>query len=202
MIGSRNIGQADEDFTSRIAKQAAFEGLNIVSGGARGVDETAMLASLNSEGTALGVLASDLLKAALSAKWRKYIKAGELTLVSNCYPEAPFHAGNAMGRNKYIYCLSDYALVVRADEGKGGTWSGAKEDLKNQWVPLFVQDAPGLDGNRALIRFGATSLASPKAALQSKEWLRGLLSKPVPMKPQSEESAGGTPIQKGLFDEG
>ena len=63
-----------------------------MSGGARGVDETAMLASLEAEGTALGVLANDLLKAAISGKWRKYLKINQLVLVSTYYPEAHFQS--------------------------------------------------------------------------------------------------------------
>ena len=33
-------------------------------------------------------------------------------LVSPFYPEAGFNAGNAMGRNRYIYTLADQALVI------------------------------------------------------------------------------------------
>jgi len=30
-----------------------------------------------------------------------------------------------MGRNKLIYAMADYGLVVSADCEKGGTWAGA-----------------------------------------------------------------------------
>lgn len=169
MVGSRDIGKADTEFTKQVAKQAALEGLNLVSGGARGVDEIAMLGALEIEGTAVGVLANDLYKSALAGKWRKYLKNHQLALVTPFYPEGRFQVGNAMGRNKYIYCLSDYSLVVRSDKDKGGTWAGATENLKNKWIPLFVASPSDADGNQALSTMGATELTLPEHT--SSEWL-------------------------------
>lgn len=172
MVGSRNIDASDQEFTQCIARQAAMEGLNIVSGGARGVDETAMLAALEVDGTAIGILANDLLKAALSSKWRKHLKQNQLVLVSTYYPEASFNIGNAMGRNKYIYCLSDFALIVRSDEGKGGTWAGANENLKKKWVPLFIKEPSDADGNTALKKMGVNSLHRVNIQEgENKDWL-------------------------------
>ena len=143
-----------------MARQAALEGLNVVSGGAKGVDETAMLGALSVEGTASGVLAEGLLKAAVSSKWRNHLMNKQLVLVSPFSPEARFQVGNAMARNKYIYCLADYGLVVRSDEGSGGTWSGAIENLKKGWVPLYVKPDSDAPGNRALIAQGGEALAT------------------------------------------
>ena len=58
----------------------------------------------------------------------------------------------AMARNKYIYMLSASTVVVCSGE-KGGTWEGAKEDLKNGWAPLLVSThtKPLQAGNQALL---------------------------------------------------
>ena len=78
-----------------------------------------------------------------------------LVLVSTFYPEAGFNVGNAMQRNKYIYCLSDSATVVQSGT-RGGTWSGAMENLENQWVPLWVKrSADNSAGNSAIAKAGA-----------------------------------------------
>ena len=45
-------------------------------------NETGMLAALDVEGNAIGILANDLYKNALSGKWRKYLSSDLLTLVS------------------------------------------------------------------------------------------------------------------------
>ncbi|MEX0965351.1 MAG: DNA-processing protein DprA [Pseudohongiellaceae bacterium] len=171
IVGSREIDQEDEKYAASIARQAANEALNIVSGGARGVDEVAMLGALGVDGTALGILSNDLYTSAIAKKWRTYLKNNQLALVSPFYPEAPFQVGNAMGRNKYIYCLSDYALAVRSEEGKGGTWTGAIENLKHRWVPLFVKAGSTATGNIALLAHGASPLSVPCENEAPKEWL-------------------------------
>src|SRR3990172_8427415 len=98
-----------------------------------------MLGALEHEGTVIGVLADSLLKAATSNKYRKYLVNNNLVLISPYYPEAGFNAGNAMSRNKYIYCLTDAAIVVQSGT-EGGTWNGAIENLKKEWVPLWVKE--------------------------------------------------------------
>jgi predicted Rossmann fold nucleotide-binding protein DprA/Smf involved in DNA uptake len=150
IVGSRNIDKNDEKFTKSISRKIAFEGKNIVSGGARGVDEIAMLSALEVDGTAVGVLADSLLNKSISKKWRKYIKNNNLVLVSTFYPDAGFNVGNAMARNKFVYCLSDAALVVQSGP-KGGTISGAMENLKKDWTTLWVKKTDDNNSGNALI---------------------------------------------------
>jgi predicted Rossmann fold nucleotide-binding protein DprA/Smf involved in DNA uptake len=65
-----------------------------------------------------------------------------------------------MQRNKYVYCLSDSALVVHSGM-KGRTWNGATENLKRQWVPLWVkQTADNTTGNLALVKAGGVWVSS------------------------------------------
>ena len=112
-----------------------------------------MLGALEREGTAVGVLADSLLRAATSAMYRQYLTAHNLTLVSPFNPEAGFNVGNAMARNRYIYCLVDRAVVISSSLNKGGTWHGAIEAMQAQWVPLWVMTgAKEGSGNPELIR--------------------------------------------------
>ena len=155
VVGSRNATEQDLAYSRDLGALAAGNGYSIVSGGARGVDEAAMLGALEAEGTVIGVLANNLLRACSSARYRKYLMANNLVLISTFYPEAGFNAGNAMQRNKYIYCLSDAAMVVHSGE-KGGTWNGAFENIRKQWTPLWVKrSSDPKAGNAAIVRAGA-----------------------------------------------
>lgn len=90
-----------------------------------------------------------------------------------------------MGRNRLIYTLSDYAIVVASDAGKGGTWAGATEVLKAGWVPLFVLHHPAMpEGNRQLIEKGALPFPHPFPHHFSKltKWLQDEAAK-IPGKP-------------------
>lgn len=154
VIGSRDATEAALDFTREVAATCAHEGLGVVSGGARGVDAAAMQGSTEAGGHTLGVLASDLLKTSVNRQNRLGLQEGRLVLVSPFYPEAGFNAGNAMGRNKYIYALADRALVIDSALGSGGTWEGALEVLAQQWVPLYVRTPGNGQGNAALVEKG------------------------------------------------
>lgn len=159
VVGSRDASEDDLAFTAQFGKRAAAEGYSIVSGGARGVDQAAMMGALEHEGTAVGVLADSLLRSATSAQYRKRIMSGDLVLITPFNPEAGFNVGHAMARNRYIYCLGDAAVVVSSAAGKGGTWSGALEDIEAEWVPLWVKAAATeSSGNFELIRRGARRL--------------------------------------------
>lgn len=58
---------------------------------------------------------------------RRAIHEGRTVMCTPYSPEAPFSVGNAMGRNKLIYALSDLTLVVAAEVETGGSWSAAAE---------------------------------------------------------------------------
>lgn len=156
VVGSRNANDVDLSYAYQVGKKAALEGIGIISGGARGVDEAAMQGAMQLGGQVLGVIPDGLLKIATSAKWRSGLLGGNVALVSPFYPEAGFSAGNAMARNKYIYCLADSSLVVHSGK-KGGTFNGAIENLKKGWVPLWVKRTEDrLAANADLVDLGGT----------------------------------------------
>jgi predicted Rossmann fold nucleotide-binding protein DprA/Smf involved in DNA uptake len=156
VVGSRNIDARGFALTEFIGNACAESNLLVYSGGARGVDKTAMGAALAAGGYAAGLLADSLEKAIRAADARAAIEEGQLVLATPYSPNASFNVGMAMARNKLIYALADYALVIASDAEKGGTWAGAEEALKSGWVPVFVVDGPDApEGNRLLIRRGA-----------------------------------------------
>ena len=163
VVGSRDGEKSDLEFAATLGSEASAQGLSVVSGGARGVDEAAKLGALEHAGTAVGVLADSLLRTATSARYRGHLMARNLLLVSPFNPEARFEVGNAMARNRYIYCLADAAVVVTSSLNAGGTWTGAIEDLSEGWVPLWVKpDSHQAAGNSELVRRGARWLPDGK----------------------------------------
>jgi predicted Rossmann fold nucleotide-binding protein DprA/Smf involved in DNA uptake len=64
-----------------------------------------------------------------------------------------------MGRNKLIYGLAEFAVVVSSDHQTGGTWAGAVEALKANWCPVLARDGDDVPrGNKELLKLGATAL--------------------------------------------
>ncbi|MBI4568127.1 MAG: DNA-processing protein DprA [Planctomycetes bacterium] len=157
VVGSRDAGDALTLVAARLGALAARSHKPLISGGARGIDSAAMSGAREAGGAVVGVLAESLESA---------VRAGALgddearsVLVTIQSPAAGFSVGAAMERNKVIYALADFAVVVSSAANSGGTWAGAVEALRSGATPVFVvdrKDAP--EGNALLIRKGATAL--------------------------------------------
>lgn len=159
VVGSRAADAAALEFTRMLARRCVADDLAVISGAARGVDSEAMLGSLRGNGRALGVLPGDLERTALDQRYRKWLEEDRLTLVSPFDPKARFTVGSAMDRNKVIYALSGFSVVVSSDFEKGGTWAGAIENISARWVPLFVrQELGSLEGNARLVERGGVAV--------------------------------------------
>ena len=88
-------------------------------------------------------------------------------------------------RNRYIYAQSSGTVIVRSDYNKGGTWSGAVDNLKHGWCPEFCWDQKNYPGNKALIRQGAHPIDT--------QWDGDVMSERYQEKKQGQE-------QMSLFD--
>ena len=164
VVGSRDASAAALEFAAELGRSLASEGASVVSGAARGVDRTAMRAAMDAGGSAVGVVADSLVRLTQQPDIRAALAEELLTLVTPHAPEARFSVGNAMARNRLIYCLSDAAVVVATAAGSGGTWAGAVENLKAGWVPLAVWSSDAAPaGNRELLALGGRPVTAPRA---------------------------------------
>lgn len=156
IVGSRNLDESASEFAHEVGRRCVSAGLAVVSGGAKGADHFGMAGALDAGGYATGVLADSLERTITAREVRQWIMAEQLTLVTPFHPKTGFTVGAAMQRNKVVYGLARYALVVSSDKESGGTWAGAIENLKAGWVPMFVRDGVDVpDGNQALLKRGA-----------------------------------------------
>jgi Predicted Rossmann fold nucleotide-binding protein involved in DNA uptake len=202
IVGSRDPDAAAVEFTERLAGAAARGGTSVVSGGARGIDVTAMRAAAVANGSVVGVLPEGVERRLREGETRAAVASGRAVLVSPYHPGAAFSAGAAMGRNKIIYGLSDLAVVVSSAAGSGGTWTGALEALDGGWVPLLIRDGPGVpDGNRVLIAKGGVPFPVEALAGDTVSVV-DLLAFVAVGEPSVAEASTPAPYeQQALFDE-
>jgi predicted Rossmann fold nucleotide-binding protein DprA/Smf involved in DNA uptake len=163
VIGSHNTTPELLVYAERIGQLAANAQQTVVSGGARGIDQTSMRGALGAGGTAASMLADSLERAALNREYRSPLMEGQLVLMSPYDPMAGFNVGNAMQRNKLIYALADAALIISSDYQRGGTWAGAVEQLtKLRLVPVFVRSQGEIgEGLQELQNMGALPWPNP-----------------------------------------
>jgi predicted Rossmann fold nucleotide-binding protein DprA/Smf involved in DNA uptake len=192
VVGSRHVDDTLIEYTQETGRIVASAGRILVSGGARGIDQAAMRGALGAGGKVTGVLADSLERNAMRREHRNFLLEGQLVLISPYDPNAGFNVGHAMQRNKVIYALADAALIVSADFNRGGTWTGAVEQLeKLRLVPVFVRStgeaSHGLD---ALRKKGAQPWPNPKEADELDSVLAAPPSNHSSMPGQSQLSFG------------
>ena len=154
-VGSRSISDSDVLFVQTAVRNVLKKGHIIVSGGAKGCDSIAEETALEAGGAAIAYLSDSMMRKLRNSKTLQAVQLGKLLLLSVVKPDAGFNTGVAMMRNKYIYAQSEATVVVKSDYNKGGTWSGATENLRNQWALMLCRNHLSYPGNKALIEKGA-----------------------------------------------
>ena len=160
-VGSRAVEQKDAEFTKNAVNRVVSLGYGVVSGGAKGIDTIAGTEAILRDSFSIEYVSDSMLRKLKSSDTVKRIQDGKLLMLSVVRPDAGFNVGIAMQRNRYIYAQSEATVVVRADLNKGGTWSGATENLRHSWCPTLCWDYP-YPGNKALIEKGAVAIVVEK----------------------------------------
>ena len=153
-VGARTITQEDLDFTVQAVRKTTDLGYGVVSGGAKGIDTVSGTEALLRGGVSVEYLSDSMLRKLKNRDVIKNIQQGKLLLLSVSKPDTGFNVGMAMMRNRYIYAQSVGTVIIRSDLNKGGTWTGANDNLKNNWCTTLCWDHP-YPGNQALIENGA-----------------------------------------------
>ena len=155
IVGSRDVDDAGMLFAKDLAKQATKEKLIIYSGGAKGVDSISEKSAIDEGGYVVSFIGDSLSKKIRNKDVIQNILNKRILLFSDVNPDTGFSVGRAMNRNKFIYAAAHGAFVVSSDFGKGGTWTGAVENINNSWTKLFVWSGCEKKGNKELISKGA-----------------------------------------------
>ena len=153
-VGARTVSAEDVEFTKNAVLKTTSLGNGVVSGGAKGIDTVSGTEALLSGSFAVEYLSDSLMKKLKNSDTVRNVQNSNLLLLSVSKPDAGFNVGFAMMRNRYIYAQSEATVVVRSDLNKGGTWTGATENLKNNWCTTLCWEH-SYPGNKALIEKGA-----------------------------------------------
>lgn len=179
VVGSRDVSPKGEEIAQEAAERIASLGRTLVSGEARGVDQLSMNAAFQAGGSVVGILADSLVRKLKKSDVRQAIYEGQAVMCTPYNPDAPFNVGNAMGRNKLIYALSELTLVVACEPDKGGTWPGAKEALEKKFGRVAVWQGPGEGTGNAQLLELAQSLGKQAIPISSIEELEIAILEPA-----------------------
>ena len=167
IVGARDVSDKGIRIARKLAGDLASEGINVVSGYAKGVDSEAHLGALEAEGTTTLVLPNGINQLRQKNAFKKFNWDRDVLAVSQFDPDTTWQAWNTMERNQLVCALSKAVVVIesgpeRDAQGKmSGTFITAKAALDLN-LPLFVVNPSCLDnppmGNTDLIALGGYSL--------------------------------------------
>ncbi|MBQ7255388.1 MAG: DNA-processing protein DprA [Oscillospiraceae bacterium] len=152
LVGSRALLPKNRIFAERIGIRAAERGYALVSGGAAGADRTAQEACLSHGGSVIVCTPEQLSSCP---------EHTNVLYLSELGYDLPFSIPRALSRNRVIHALGEKTFVAQCTAGRGGTWQGSTENLREGYSPLYVFD-DGSDGANALIARGAEPIRMNK----------------------------------------
>jgi DNA processing protein len=175
IVGSRDISDLAITLTKRIANRIAGCGYNVTSGFAKGVDTSAHIGSLESNGTTTMVLSYGFNHLSIKKDIKEFNWENNTLFISQFLPYEKFSGQNAMTRNKLVCALSKAVIVIssgpeRDASGKmSGTFDAGVTALRHN-IPLFVLNPSLLNtapkGNTDLIKMGGIPLSNGNELVQ------------------------------------
>jgi len=145
LVGSRDLREPNREFAREAGRQAAAQGLTLISGNARGADREAQEAALQAGGKVISIVADAL--------GEHPVRERELYLSEDDF-DAPFSSQRALSRNRCIHALGQFVLVSQATLEKGGTWGGTVMNLRHGWSNV-IMFRDGSEAARELEQLGA-----------------------------------------------
>lgn len=192
VVGTRNPTTLGESTTRQLCQDWARNGIRIVSGLARGIDETAHRTALEQGGETVAVLGCPLDGLGTSGRGRlsQQIAAAGTILTEHPF-DAPVKPGNFVRRNRIISGLSQAVVVVEAPEGSGAliTARNALEQNRELLACPGPANAPSFAGCFSLLRQGAGLCAHPDDLWSTMGWKA---------RPPREDDPSESPVVKLL----
>jgi predicted Rossmann fold nucleotide-binding protein DprA/Smf involved in DNA uptake len=176
ILGSEKASEAALQFAEAIAKRCSREHRVVVSGFAKGVNQTALDAALRRQGRGIVVLSQGIKTFSVGLKeYQAQIIDGDLLVVSPFFPKIPASTDLALARNSCIYGLSEEIYLAESNMQGGVTWSGAVEGLRNGRRVYVRKPLPGEENvNELLIAKGVVPVDEE--------------GNPLPLEPEDQEA--------------
>ena len=169
IVGARDVDDFEITITKSIAQKLAENGINVISGYAKGVDISAHLGALEAHGTTTMILSFGTNHITIKRELKDLNWKKNALFVTQFAPYEKFSGQNAMTRNKLVCAMSKAIVVIKSgperdSSGKmSGTFDAGKSALK-MGIPVFVLSPqvlnPPPQGNIDLIKIGAREFSN------------------------------------------
>lgn len=137
LVGSRDLAETNRFFAETVGREAARQGLVLISGNARGADRVAQDACLDAGGSVISVVADEL---------QDQSSCDRVLYLSEDSFDLMFSPQRALSRNRVIQALAGMTFVAQCSLETGGTWDGTVRNLRENWSSVYCFN----DGSAAM----------------------------------------------------
>lgn len=186
VVGAREVAESGLALAHAFGDTFARAGVEVISGGARGIDAAAHEGALWAQGSSIAVLGCgiDVVYPSENRRLFDRLADGGGAVVSEFAPGTQPMPRNFPRRNRTVAGLSDAVVVVRAAQRSGALITAAHARARD--IPVYAVPGdpadPRAEGPNGLLRDGDAKLATGPADV-----LRGL-NWPVPAMPPVDDA--------------
>lgn len=155
LMGLNKVTKKDRAYTKRLVDKAKEDDLIYISNDVKGIDDVALHYALYHGCKCVSFVCERL--GAKNKDYTRYIKSGQLVMISAEDPNCYFNVTNAIDRNSYVCALSKYQIIVSSSINNGATWFTTLQNLHNKWTTPFAVEGLYL-GNDRLLDMGVTPI--------------------------------------------
>lgn len=155
ICGLNELEHKDGTYIKRIVDKVIEEKKYYVSNDGKGVDKAALQYALRNGCSVVIFVCKNMIEK--MNKYKRYIKNGQLVILSAVDPNSVFDITHAIDRNSYVCGLSKYQIIISSKINNGATWFTALQNMHHHWVDPLVLDNQYM-GNQRLLEMQATPL--------------------------------------------
>lgn len=160
MVGEASRPGAAE-CAREISEQAGRAGITMIAGDEPGAGRLAEDMMFKTGGRHILCLAGAMSDRIYQPGISEMIAGNRALALSVVHPDTRYTISHALGRNKFLYALSNAAFIMSLPHERGALWNGVCSAMRCEWIRrVYVIDDPALPANKKLIDQGATAFTS------------------------------------------
>lgn len=120
------------------------------------IESMAIKSHLKNEGKVISFIGGNIIQEIKN--YTKYIKHGQMLLLSHCCPIAPFKSGKLNDVYYFSFLLSKAVIMMHSQINCGDIWLTAMQNCIEKWTTLVAIMDDEFYGNARLVEYGAIPL--------------------------------------------
>jgi predicted Rossmann fold nucleotide-binding protein DprA/Smf involved in DNA uptake len=146
------------DIIYELSARSSGEGVALAAGDEPGAGRAAEDAARQNNGKLILCMAGAMSERVYQAGVSEMIVERRALALSAAHPDSLYTYPRAIERNRCLYALANFAIIMKMRQEKGAAWEGARAALNCGWIEkVYAWEHPSSPAGRRLIERGAAA---------------------------------------------